>query len=463
MLFNSIDFLLFFSLICLIFRNLPSQKSKSYLLLGASLFFYGYWKAEYLLLLLATSFIDFELAKKIGGSDSPLRRKIWLVVSLISNISNLIFFKYGLFLAKNLSQFHAIDSIPDWIQVVLPLGISFYTFQAMGYVIDVFRKRIPAQTNFSEFLLFITFFPQLVAGPIERATHLIGQLKNFSTPTTEKLVTATGLICLGFWKKLFIADRLGVFVDGTFNNASEASGIQCVVGTIFFGFQIYCDFSGYSDMARGLARFFGIQLMLNFNKPYLALNLTDFWRRWHISLSGWFRDYLYYPLGGAKNGIATGYRNILIVFIISGIWHGANWTFALWGLWHGLGLVVERILGFSKNPGSLYRFITLFWVFIGWIFFRANSLADASLIVQNILELKPGPWSDFNLYGSDWELLMAVLGILSLALYEIFQTRITRKLLVLNPEKQAGLIVIAFLILIWVGKFKGQDFIYFQF
>jgi len=463
MIFNSLDFLLFFPFVWLVFYFLKNQNQKANWLLISSLFFYGYWKPEYLILLTLTSTIDYFSALYIQKSESRRARKIGLLASIVSNLSILILFKYSHFLASNLNLAGWLNETPAWLNLVLPVGISFYTFQAMAYVIDVYRKRLPAEKSFSRFLLFITFFPQLVAGPIERAPHLMVQLTRLKAATSEKIIPALWLICMGLWKKVFIADRLGVFVDGVFNNIPESNGIQCLLAIFFFGIQIYCDFSGYSDIARGIARFFGVNLMLNFNNPYLATSLTDFWRRWHISLSGWFRDYVYHPLGGGRNGYSRTFVNILIVFLLSGIWHGANWTFLMWGLWHGLGLVLERVFGMVKNRAIPYRLATLFWIFAGWTFFRINSIYDLDLFLQKIQEFDWSGFQQFNLFRSNWEFLLAALGIVSLLMIEKYQTLRFRWYSRLSQNQRMAWITTMFLMLIWLGKFKGQDFIYFQF
>lgn len=460
MLFNSLDFCLFFPLVWLIFTYLPTQRIKANLLLTASLFFYGYWNWHYLFLLLLTSTVDFWAARKISASNEPNEKRTWLILSILSNLCVLGFFKYGFFLGSQLAGWGLVRETPAWLEVILPVGISFYTFQAMAYVLDVYRNRLPAESSYPDFLLFISFFPQLVAGPIERAPHLLGQLKNLKTPEKETLIPAIVLIGRGFWKKLFIADRLAVYVDTVFNQPQQANSAQIILATVFFGFQIYGDFSGYSDIARGLARFFGIDLMLNFNRPHFAHSLQDFWRRWHISLSGWFRDYVYHPLGGGRNG--NPYLNLLIVFGLSGFWHGANWTFLIWGLWHGLGLVVERML-VPKGGFPGYRVLVLAWVFAGWFIFRVNSLTDMTIIGQQLFQFQGG-FESWNLWHSNSEGLLAVLGIAFLLLLEARQE--TWKMKFENipfPLIQWSLIGIGFFLLLWFGKFKGEDFIYFQF
>lgn len=464
MLFNSLEFCLFFPLVWLIFAWMPSQSSKRNVLLIASLFFYGYWNWTYLFLLIGTSTIDFLCAQNLFKANSKIVRKIWLTTSLLSNLLILGFFKYGLFVGKQLHQFDLVSDVPSWINVLLPVGISFYTFQAMAYVIDIYKNKIKPERSYLQFLFFISFFPQLVAGPIERAPHLLGQLKNLSLIKLEFIVPALNLILWGFWKKLFIADRLGVYVDLVFENPNEANGFQILLGTLFFGFQIYCDFSGYSDIARGTARFFGVDLMVNFDAPYLSKSLQEFWRKWHISLSGWFKDYVFIPLGGSHSQSSKIALNLLIVFSLSGIWHGANWTFLLWGLWHGSGLIFERFAPQSLKFQALNRFTVLFWIFAGWSIFRANSISDLAILFNNLFHLDFVSISEINLFRSNSEFILAILGIVLLMAAEKFKNQFQFSFGQKNQNYGVlGLLSIGFFALLLLGKFKGQDFIYFQF
>lgn len=461
MLFNSLDFVLFFITIWAIYNQVKSPAGRQYLLLAASLFFYACWKPEYLVLLLISAGIDYFLALKIEQARSKAIRKGLLFLSVGCNLGILFFFKYCSFFFQNVFQLFRIKDAPPILEVVLPLGISFYTFQIIAYVVDVYRKNQKAESDFGQYLLFISFFPQLVAGPIERAGHLLGQLKNSGPAPQQKWLSAFWLMAIGFWKKLFLADRLGTFVDPVFAAPAEALPAEIALAVVFFGFQIYGDFSGYSDIARGLARLFGIELMLNFKQPYLAYNLQDFWRKWHISLSGWFRDYVYFPLGGNKRGIPA--LNLLIVFGLSGFWHGANWTFVCWGLWHGLLLGLELQLKRFQIFLPLLRVAMYPAVFYGWLLFRANSLADVSLLTSGLLSMA----KDFSMRPawmySKSEFALGLLAIFGLMWMEWLwgNGRLVawqRKL----ESSWMALLVFAFL-LIWTGTFKGQDFIYFQF
>ncbi len=464
MLFNSLEFPLFLALVVMLFHLVKHNLFRQYLLLGASLFFYGYWKWSYLALLLISSSIDYWAAIQIRRHEDQQKKRLFLFLSLAGNLSILLFFKYGKFLGE--SFFVSEEQIPDWLNVLLPVGISFYTFQAMGYVVDVYRNRLPAEKSYASFLLFITFFPQLVAGPIERAPHLLKQLKDFTHDIDVKWMPGLWLVAAGFAKKLLLADRLGVYVDAAFNHPGESTAPQLLMATFFFAFQIYCDFSGYTDIARGISLFFGVDLMKNFNRPYLARTLADFWRRWHISLSGWFRDYVYYPLGGNREGKWKMHINLLIVFALSGLWHGANWTFLIWGLWHGFGLLAERMVTSTKpekHPGFIHYLITVIWVFTGWFFFRVNSWADILIFKQTLTESSSWTMADFNLFHSNSEILLSFAGIGLLWIMEALQNKESLSGRTVSLNLQTILLAATLFVVLWFGHFKGQDFIYFQF
>ncbi len=461
MLFNSLEFPLFMGVLLLLFYLLKGSGQRRILLLLASLFFYGYWKWSYLLLLLASSGIDFFAALGIGNTVKGNRKKLYLILSLLGNLGILAFFKYSAFLGK--AFFFEPGEVPAWVPLILPVGISFYTFQAMSYVLDVYRGRMKAESSWTDYMLFITFFPQLVAGPIERAPQLLEQVKKpFLNPD---ILPGILLIFSGFFKKLVIADRLGVYADAVFNQPDAASVPQLLLGTLFFGFQIYGDFSGYSDIARGCASFFGIELMANFRSPYFSKDLGEFWRRWHISLSGWFRDYLYQPLGGSQQGRLRGSLNLMLVFCLSGLWHGANWTFLIWGCWHGFGLVIQRSFGPLLKPSLwISRLLCLFWVFAGWFFFRVNSAEDALIFLNRLGDARNWNTEGLNLFYSSSELSLSLLAIGILLLSEsLALTEWTRKIREFSIAKQTGLALLALSVLLWFGQFKGGDFIYFQF
>ena len=462
MLFNSLEFPVFLVVVLLFYYRLPGRKQRQYLLLAASLFFYGYWKWTYLLLLIFSSAMDYFAAIGINATQSPGKKKAFLLLSLAGNLGILGWFKYSLFLG-GIFFFEKSADVPDWIPVVLPVGISFYTFQAISYVLDVYRGRMEAEKSWTDYLLFITFFPQLVAGPIERAPQLLGQLKN--PGSAASFLPGLMLLLSGFFKKLVIADRLAVYSDAVFNRPAESSAPEIMLATVFFGFQIYGDFSGYSDIARGCASFFGVNLMANFRSPYLASDLADFWRRWHISLSGWFRDYLYHPLGGSRNGLLRSCINIFVVFCISGLWHGANWTFLLWGCWHGSGLIFQKVSGKFLQPGKVIpRVMSLLWIFSGWFFFRVNSLSDVQLLAAKLSDAEGWLHVPENLFHSVSEMTLALVSIALLLLLEsnLFNLN-AEHLNNLSPRKQIIFGSMAISVLLWFAHFKGGDFIYFQF
>lgn len=404
MLFNSLKFAIFFPVVATLYflnvsfikRNFVSQL----LLLSASLYFYACWNVKYLALILFSVFVTF--ASGILMEKHPSKKKAVLFLCLSINLLILIFFKYFNFLAGTVDQcahlFKADFSIPK-IDVLLPVGISFYTFQALGYSIDIYRGDLKAEKNILTYTLFVTFFPQLVAGPIERSANLLPQFKSDSCFDYDRVTGGMKLATWGFFKKIVISDYFAVYVNGIYGNIDGATGFSLILATIYFSIQIFCDFSGYSDIAIGISKILGFNLMKNFDKPYFSSSIVEFWRNWHISLSGWFKDYLYIPLGGNRKGTFRRYLNLLITFFVSGIWHGANYTFILWGATHGLYQVVglstrkfrNRLMdkiGLMKEDGTPKTFLLLFRILVtyllvcfAWMFFRADSIADIGRIL----------------------------------------------------------------------------------
>ena len=384
MIFNSLHYIVFLFLIILAYWNIP-HKYRWILLLIGSYYFYMCWRVEYIVLIILSTGVDYYCGRKMGQISIKKKRKPYLYISLLSNLSILFFFKYANFFTTNLNEVTG-TSIPI-LKVLLPMGISFYTFQTMSYSIDIYNGKLKPEQNMGIFALFVTFFPQLVAGPIERAGNLLDQFKIKKEWSWVLFRSGLRLVLWGFFKKVVIADRLAIIVDEIYNHPDEYKGFALVVGTVFFAFQIYCDFSAYSDIARGSARMMGFHLMKNFDTPYFSKSLGEFWRRWHISLSTWFRDYIYIPLGGNRVVKWRWYYNLIITFVISGIWHGANWTFLIWGFLHGLYLIIETFFTIkSKNKFmSVLKILTVFTVVcVGWIFFRANSVHDAFYIVTHL-------------------------------------------------------------------------------
>lgn len=398
MLFNSFEFLIFFPTVLLLYFLLP-HRFRWMLLLVASYTFYMFWRAEYVLLLIASTLIDYGCGRMMGRypNDLKSKRKPWLWVSLLSNLGMLLTFKYFNFFseaASDLAVLLGMTYATPVFELLLPMGISFYTFQTMSYSIDVYHGRIAPEKDLGIFAIYVAFFPQLVAGPIERAENLLRQLKAKHEFDYDRVTDGLKRMAWGFFKKLVIADRLAVLVNQVYNNPTDYEGIPLIIATIFFAFQIYCDFSAYTDIAIGTAQAMGFRLMENFRSPYFSKSIKEFWGRWHISLSTWFRDYLYIPLGGNRVIKWRWYYNVFIVFVVSGLWHGANWTFLVWGALHGFyqifGNATEKqrdrlaqALSLTKFP-RLYKLLqiasTFFLVCMAWVFFRANSLSDALYI-----------------------------------------------------------------------------------
>ncbi len=402
MLFNSFEYLIFLPSVVVLYFTIP-VKWRWLLLLIASYFFYMCWKAEYAILILFTTVVDYFLALKMGRESSGKKKKRWLVISILVNLGMLAGFKYLNFFSESVNALMQITnsgySFPLY-HILLPVGISFYIFQSLSYTIDVYRGIQPPEKHFGKFALYVSFFPQLVAGPIERSTSLLPQINAPCPFNQQNLISGLKLILWGFFKKLVIADRLGMFVSLVYENPTEYHGLPVILATVLFAFQLYTDFSGYTDIARGSARLLGYELMINFNRPLIATSLRDFWNRWHISLTTWFRDYLLYALPYIRNKKiiqSKVYRNLILTFLLMGLWHGAAWTFVLFGLFHGLMLVVESMAekplrragisgflsgrpGFAATLGNLYMFTMLFF---SLFLFRANSLNDSVLLLSN--------------------------------------------------------------------------------
>ncbi|HPO93741.1 MAG TPA: MBOAT family O-acyltransferase [Phycisphaerales bacterium] len=411
MLFHSVAFVVFFVIVYGLYlalqgRTPPRPRSPRFIaqnlvLLAASLVFYGWWDWRFLLLMLATAGVDHLVSVRIVQSDRASRRRLLLLVSLISNLGVLGFFKYFNFFAESVAEglsLLGIEAHPALLRVALPVGISFYTFQSLSYTIDVYRGRMrPARSIFS-FWLFVSFFPQLVAGPIERATHLLPQVENPRRIDPAQVDLGVWLILWGFFKKLVVADNLAIVANAIFAHPERATGPELYLGAVAFAGQIYGDFSAYSDIARGLCKLMGFDLMLNFRIPYAATSPSDFWNRWHISLSTWLRDYLYIPLGGNRRGTVVTQRNLMLTMLLGGLWHGAAWNYVLWGAFHGLVLVayrpfqrrIDRVAAPSSAdptdrtppPGcrglqlALLRLVMFHLVLVGWILFRCRSLQE---------------------------------------------------------------------------------------
>lgn len=494
MLFNSLEFLFFLPIVIFLYFAIP-HRFRWILMLVASYTFYMFWRVDYSLILIFSTIIDYVCGRMMSrlSFENPYR-KVWLWISLVSNLGILFIFKYFNFFnsaAKDLATFFGVEYAIPSLELLLPMGISFYTFQTMSYSIDVYNNRVKAEKHFGIFALFVTFFPQLVAGPIERAENLLNQLRRKNSFDFDRLLYGLQLIGWGLFKKVVIADRLARLVNEVYNDPTSYQGLPLVLATIFFAFQIYCDFSGYSDIAIGSARILGYDLMVNFKRPYFSKSIKEFWSRWHISLSTWFRDYVYIPLGGNRVVKWRWYYNVFIVFLISGVWHGANWTFIIWGALHGFYqissfvfnryiLKVSNFIRVNKFPFLLKVsniFITFLLVCFAWIFFRANSLSDAIYIVKN---LHVGFFQDivysvsnFNglrnslLYlNHDFEtFVLAVLGVIILIFVE-FVNRSKVHSFSLPTNSRIGFVTAAYLLILAIllfGVFDSNAFIYFQF
>lgn len=382
MLFNSIGFAFFFIIVFAIWWMpfMQQVRRRNILIILTGSFFYGCWDIRFLLLLYFTATVDFFIARIIESTSDERKRKRLLLVSLLSNLSVLGFFKYFNFFADSFAEvMHAFGMKADFVtlNIVLPVGISFYTFQALSYTIDVYRKRTSAVREWDEYYAFITFFPQMVAGPIARAAQLVPQLRLIPAFSYANAVAGLRLLLWGFFKKCVIADNFSTFADAAFSADAHTNALGTLLGTVAFAIQAYCDFSGYSDIAKGTARLLGIELMWNFRFPYFASTLRDYWHRWHMSMSFWFRDYVYIPLGGSQKGFVRANINIFITFVLSGLWHGANWTYIMWGVWHGIAQPIENTWAkfrLPKFPAFARHILVLCVAWGAYIFLRSPDI-----------------------------------------------------------------------------------------
>lgn len=480
MLFNSLEFLIFFPIVIALYFAI-SPKYRWILLLVASYYFYMCWNYKYIILIAFSTLVDYFAAIYMSRAGTKNRKKFFLYLSLVSNLGLLFFFKYFNFFGENINelfeQLNIFSTVPTF-DLLLPVGISFYTFQTLSYTIDVYTGRKSPELHLGKFALYVSFFPQLVAGPIERSTRLLPQMHQTYAFDYERVKNGILLMLWGFFKKVVIADRLSEYVNLVYNHPGDYGGFQNLIATFFFGTQIYCDFSGYSDIAIGAALIMGFSLMENFKRPYLSMDIREFWQRWHISLSTWFRDYLYIPLGGNRVIKWRWYYNLFITFVISGLWHGANWTFLIWGALHGIYLIagilfinwrnkIAAVVGLTKMV-SVNKFLNLSWTFIlvyfAWIFFRSNSLNDSFVIIESIFN-----FSTYNLdvqlfhFSSDFYLSFLLIGFL--ILIEVLQERfeLVGKLMAMPRLVKWSLFLIVVGAVVVLGKWDESDFLYFQF
>lgn len=462
MLFNSLQFLVFFAVITSAYYLLKNQMARVWLLLFASCYFYMSFVPKYILILGATIVIDYFAGIQIARSKGGTRRT-WLILSLVANIGILAFYKYFNFLLDNFALLMQIK-FPDYqiahLDILLPIGLSFHTFQAMSYTIEVYRGNQQPERNFVVYALYVMFYPQLVAGPIERPQNVLPQFHIFHKYDWDNIKEGVARMLWGFFKKVVIADRVAMVVDYSYATTGTQSWQALAISAALYSIQIYCDFSGYSDIGIGAAKVMGIRLMENFNQPYLSRNITTFWSRWHISLSTWFRDYLYIPMGGNRKGEVRRRFNVFVVFLLSGLWHGANWTFVVWGALHGM--LVTFLPGKGKNVSN--NFIrTAFFVVVNfvlvtilWVFFRAPDITTAIDYLSRIFRLQGG---ETKLYLNTAELLVSALLIIIMLWKE---HKITRYHIQSNGKFWAYFWFMA-AVCYFLGVFGENQFIYFQF
>jgi D-alanyl-lipoteichoic acid acyltransferase DltB (MBOAT superfamily) len=482
MLFHTWVFFVFFAIVYPVYLLVrKNNRLMNIWLMIASYTFYGWWNPWYLLLLFGTSAIDYAMVLLMERSRRT--RTFWLVVSLVSNFGFLGYFKYSGFITENFNTFleHLGSSarLPDpvaypnamlgllgvpqdhfFTRVILPIGISFHTFQSMSYTIDAYKGAIETERSFVRFLTFVSFFPQLVAGPIERARNLLPQLQGTPIITRQNVCDGLSLFLVGFFKKVALADYLALYVDPVYGNPAQFQAPALLLATVAFGWQIYFDFSGYTDMARGIAQLMGFRMILNFNNPYAATGLGDFWNRWHISLSTWFKDYLYFPLGGSRHGKLRTYVNMFITMIVSGVWHGAAWTFVIWGGLHALGRCVTREIEQTEFyreqiPRLAKQFVVFSFVTFTWIFFRAQSLSDARLIIGRIFTTG---WADPR-----FPVVMAMLVLAVWGYQLLYASRSSLRWLIDAQPVRVGLAALMIVYLAIVAQPSIKQFIYFQF
>ncbi|MDZ4242255.1 MAG: MBOAT family O-acyltransferase [Candidatus Omnitrophota bacterium] len=476
MLFNTFPFAVFFIIVYSLYLVFP-HKWQNRLLLVSSYIFYGAWDWRFLFLIFISTALDFVCGLKIHGSAVRSRKKLFLILSVFGNLSILAVFKYFNFFASSLQALLSAWGLsvqPQYLQVVLPVGISFYTFQTMSYAIDIYRGQLRPTKRFFDFALFVAFFPQLVAGPIERARHLLPQVLSPRKMTLDQFYEGCYLIFWGLFLKMFVADNLAKLVDPVFAGEKMAGGMDVLLAVYAFAFQIYCDFAGYSDIARGLGKVMGFDIMVNFNLPYFAANPRDFWRRWHVSLSSWLKDYLYIPLGGNKGGGVRAAKNLMITMLLGGLWHGASWTFVAWGAYHGLLLVGHRCCK-DFLPGSIFlsgAAISKLWhgikvagffhlVCFGWIIFRSSSLEQSCGLLRSIVtDFRP---ADAEQFLADARIFLFFAA--PLAALQAMQYAKNDQLILLKSSVvfRAVMYFILFYLLLIYGVTGGKEFIYFQF
>lgn len=481
MLFNSWQFGLFLPVVFIVYWLMP-HRFRWFVLLVASYWFYMSWNPKYVVLILFTTAVSYAAGLLLERQSSKTVRKWTVAISSVAFFSVLFFFKYFNFLSSSVTSFLSLFAIklsPVTLDLLLPVGISFYTFQTLSYVIDVYRGSVKAERHFGKYATFVSFFPQLVAGPIERTGNLLPQIKAEHKFDYASATEGIKLMAWGFFKKIVIADTISLYAGSVFDAPQQYTGFSLLLAMLLFTFQIYCDFSGYSDIAIGTARLMGINLMTNFKSPYFSQSIKEFWSRWHISLSTWFRDYLYIPLGGNRVGKLRHAFNLLVTFLVSGLWHGANWTFVIWGGIHGLAQVLESFFvpkNRLKSKGVL-RWLRTVIVFafcsVAWVFFASNSFQDAVYVLSHMFDgiASPAAYFSSGLSASaaamgDIEQIMLVFSLLLLAVFDYFSIN-GNVIAVISSKKTAIRWAVYVIFVLWVilnlPNTSTTEFIYFQF
>lgn len=482
MLFNSIDFVIFLPIVFLLYWGVVNKnlRQQNFLLLVASYVFYGWWDWRFLALIAFSTLVDYSLGVLLGKEEKETKRKVYLWTSIIVNLGFLGFFKYYNFFVESFVDaftFFGQEIEIGTLNIILPVGISFYTFQTLSYTIDVYKRNLEPTKKFIAFAAFVSFFPQLVAGPIERASNLLPQILKKRSFNYCEAKDGLRLMLWGLFKKVVIADSLSPIVNDIFSNYSTLSSPVLIMGAVFFAFQIYGDFSGYSDIAIGTSKLFGIELMSNFKFPYFSKNIGEFWRRWHISLSTWFRDYLYIPLGGSRGSKIMGIRNVFAIFLVSGFWHGANWTFIFWGLFHALLFLPSFLIGTNRKYAevkntrlniftiisNIYRTVlTFILVTIGWVFFRSETITDSFRYLNRIATNFSGtPY----IHPNGYRLVDYIVLLVFFIVYEYIIKNNERKPIGFKNKYVRLLIyiILVFLMLLFYDDGVDRSFIYFQF
>ena len=477
MFFNSLAFAVFLPIVFFLYWFVfnKTKSSQNTLLIVASYYFYSCWDWRFLFLLVFSTFLDYYTGIQIEKGKSENSRKFWFWVSIIVNLGFLGIFKYYNFFATSFSELlnsAGVQASPILLEVILPVGISFYTFHGLSYVIDIYFKRIKAEYNFIDYSLFVSYFPLLVAGPIERATHLLPEIKVKREFDLEKAKEGIYQIIWGLVKKVVIADTCATYANAIFDHYTSMNSFSLILGAVYFAFQIYGDFSGYSDIALGVSKLFGLDLLRNFNYPYFSRDIAEFWRRWHISLSSWFRDYLYIPLGGSKGGIWMKIRNTFIIFVVSGFWHGANWTYLAWGFINAVYFLPLLLSNSNRNNmdeiqlkvnfDSVKVILSILYTFsltcIAWIFFRARTITDAILYLKRIFTSKDFSFQFLENDRYTYEALLII------GLFVVVEWNNRNKIEPLSGRRNMLKVFLAILAIMAFGTFSDyKEFIYFQF